>query len=474
MDDDNNEVSTGILQIAQHEMIFRMNKDLTKAISFPFKWVTFIFIDNLSYNVPCWHCRALRKYGKKDDIFSFEMGRRCPSGSGFFCLRCSNANELYDELVARISQTCTNSLPRQVPAMVAEVNEQNREYINLTIQSNGRPNNEPIMMPVMPNRPGSSQTNRPRRSQPTYMNLEQYQYLVTKSKSKPNIYSTSPNATDDETSPTPRIQVSSQDHFAFNVQDSNTDLQHQPNDFEGYANLQHEYVNSNILNNIRSHSVEMDHTYNNVGRSRKSSEHEHTYQNHDFSAAVKAMRNLEDIKHKINASDDLGTFCMVNIDRNNPRIGMLCAFCWLKQIIMFTFVLLGVKNNLLPRSERTTPEPPRQSYIQLDLNNDKHNENNSEPNVENNAKKQNETLGSDIDGNAGPSTSGKTSNNENGVNKSNTAVPYAQIDFAKTLALSNSSANHRKLWQWLLVWLFAYKHSCLTTLSLIRNKIIQN
>lgn len=37
MDDDSNEVSTGTLEIAQHEMIFRMHKDPNKAIPFPFK-----------------------------------------------------------------------------------------------------------------------------------------------------------------------------------------------------------------------------------------------------------------------------------------------------------------------------------------------------------------------------------------------------------------------------------------------------
>ena len=43
-----------------------------------------------------------------------------------------------------------------------------------------------------------------------------------------------------------------------------------------------------------------------------------------------------------------------------------------------------------------------------------------------------------------------TNNNQQNVgnnkdNKFTTTVPYAQIDFAKTLALSNSAANHRKL-----------------------------
>lgn len=393
------------------------------------------------------------------------MGRRFPSGSGYFCLRCSNATELYDELVAAISQTTTNSLPRPpaLPTMAVGGgggNEQVREYQNMNIQPNGRHGDqEPIMMPVLPNRPESSLANQPSGSHPTYTNLAQYLNLVTNTntKSMPNYYASSPNAAAgaaDETSPTPRIQVSSQDHFAF---DATTGQHHlHPMDMEMHANPQHEYVNSNILNNVRSHSVEMELALNNAGRPRKTSEHEHTYENHDFTAAAaKAMRNLEEIKHKINASDDLGTFCMVNIDRNNPRIGKVDHFVLITTIMIMFRSLAAVKpSTLLPRSERTTPEPPSQSYIQLDLNNDKHkeNNNNSEPNAENGAKKCNAGTGDGGDGGEAkegrPSTSGgKTSNNENnGANKGSSAtVPYAQIDFAKTLALSNSTANHRKL-----------------------------
>ena len=34
-----------------------------------------------------WPFKAIRKYGEQDGVFSFESGRRCQTGSGFYAFR---------------------------------------------------------------------------------------------------------------------------------------------------------------------------------------------------------------------------------------------------------------------------------------------------------------------------------------------------------------------------------------------------
>jgi hypothetical protein len=45
-----------------------------------------------------WPLRGLRRYGFQDDLFTFESGRRCPTGSGIFAFRCHRAEQLFDLL----------------------------------------------------------------------------------------------------------------------------------------------------------------------------------------------------------------------------------------------------------------------------------------------------------------------------------------------------------------------------------------
>ena len=116
--------------------------------------------------------------------------------------------------------------------------------------------------------------------------------------------------------------------------------------------------------------------------------------------------------------------------------------------------MIGYKN----KSARTTPEP-KLSYIQLDLNS---NAKSKEPKSQ--TKLPNETARKELTNglvNQKSVSNGETSKVKNVPTcteaaeddtkdsqdsaKASTTVPYAQIDFAKTLALSNSAANHRKL-----------------------------
>lgn len=43
-----------------------------------------------------WPLRSLRKYGFDSEIFSFECGRRCPTGEGIYAFRCHRAEQLFN------------------------------------------------------------------------------------------------------------------------------------------------------------------------------------------------------------------------------------------------------------------------------------------------------------------------------------------------------------------------------------------
>lgn len=45
-----------------------------------------------------WPLRSLRRYGFDEEIFSFESGRRCPTGSGIYAFRCRRAEQLFNLL----------------------------------------------------------------------------------------------------------------------------------------------------------------------------------------------------------------------------------------------------------------------------------------------------------------------------------------------------------------------------------------
>ena len=43
-----------------------------------------------------WPLRCLRRYGFDEELFSFESGRRCPTGSGIYAFKCRRAAELFN------------------------------------------------------------------------------------------------------------------------------------------------------------------------------------------------------------------------------------------------------------------------------------------------------------------------------------------------------------------------------------------
>lgn len=49
-----------------------------------------------------WPLRCLRRYGFDHEIFSFESGRRCPTGPGIYAFRCRRAEQLFNLLQQHI------------------------------------------------------------------------------------------------------------------------------------------------------------------------------------------------------------------------------------------------------------------------------------------------------------------------------------------------------------------------------------
>lgn len=62
-----------------------------------------------------WPLRSLRRYGYDNDLFSFESGRRCPTGAGIFGFQCHRAQSLFNLLQSKI-QGNTGNTPNTVPS----------------------------------------------------------------------------------------------------------------------------------------------------------------------------------------------------------------------------------------------------------------------------------------------------------------------------------------------------------------------
>ncbi|ELT99141.1 hypothetical protein CAPTEDRAFT_142054, partial [Capitella teleta] len=45
-----------------------------------------------------WPLRSLRRYGFDAELFSFESGRRCPTGPGIYAFKCHRAEALFNLL----------------------------------------------------------------------------------------------------------------------------------------------------------------------------------------------------------------------------------------------------------------------------------------------------------------------------------------------------------------------------------------
>ncbi|XP_028589966.1 fibroblast growth factor receptor substrate 3 [Podarcis muralis] len=76
VDDEGNELGSGIMELTQRELVLHTHK--RDAVRWPYL--------------------CLRRYGYDSNLFSFESGRRCLTGQGIFAFKCSRAEEIFNLL----------------------------------------------------------------------------------------------------------------------------------------------------------------------------------------------------------------------------------------------------------------------------------------------------------------------------------------------------------------------------------------
>lgn len=76
VDDEGNELGSGIMELTQRELVLHTHK--RDAVRWPYL--------------------CLRRYGYDSNLFSFESGRRCQTGQGIFAFKCSRAEDIFNLL----------------------------------------------------------------------------------------------------------------------------------------------------------------------------------------------------------------------------------------------------------------------------------------------------------------------------------------------------------------------------------------
>ena len=71
---------------------------------------TDIMLHQRDRNPICWPLRSLRRYGFDSELFSFECGRRCPTGPGIYAFRCAQAEQLFNVLQEAIQMCSSNNI----------------------------------------------------------------------------------------------------------------------------------------------------------------------------------------------------------------------------------------------------------------------------------------------------------------------------------------------------------------------------
>ncbi|XP_042198084.1 fibroblast growth factor receptor substrate 2 [Callorhinchus milii] len=95
VDDDGNELGSGIMELTNSELILHTRK--RDAVRWPYL--------------------CLRRYGYDSNLFSFESGRRCLTGQGIFAFKCARAEEIFN-LLQEIMQ-CNSINVVEEPMMIS-------------------------------------------------------------------------------------------------------------------------------------------------------------------------------------------------------------------------------------------------------------------------------------------------------------------------------------------------------------------
>lgn len=109
-----------------------------------------------------WPLRSLRKYGCDTEVFSFECGRRCPTGHGIYAFKCKKAEQLFNV----VQQYIIGNIPEENDLGNLSAELQLNRRTNLNFHSEGYLNPVTALNIARPvinvvSRPGSISSNGP-------------------------------------------------------------------------------------------------------------------------------------------------------------------------------------------------------------------------------------------------------------------------------------------------------------------------
>lgn len=95
VDDDGNKISVGHLEVTETELILRQKHKAPTV----------------------WPLKSLRRYGADSELFSFESGRRAPTGEGIYAFQCQRAEQLFNHLQAQFTaeENAATNVTAQTP-----------------------------------------------------------------------------------------------------------------------------------------------------------------------------------------------------------------------------------------------------------------------------------------------------------------------------------------------------------------------
>ncbi|XP_045584645.1 fibroblast growth factor receptor substrate 2 [Procambarus clarkii] len=84
-----------------------------------------------------WPLRCLRRYGFDAELFSFESGRRCPTGPGIYAFKCRRAEALFNMLQLQIQNITEDAASRDVAALPPQVVNETRDLTHDDSRNSG-------------------------------------------------------------------------------------------------------------------------------------------------------------------------------------------------------------------------------------------------------------------------------------------------------------------------------------------------
>ena len=73
-----------------------------------------VYVENKTKEDWHWPMRSIRQFCLDGDVFSFEAGRKCPGGEGFYAFQTKRASTLFDVVMGRLPKPDINHGPSRI------------------------------------------------------------------------------------------------------------------------------------------------------------------------------------------------------------------------------------------------------------------------------------------------------------------------------------------------------------------------